>query len=108
MNDKPRVKIIHYRPVVPLPRVLIQYVRGVGFVDNPYPAKPEPAPTGGLTVASVEIEGDLFEVTATCMDTEQFCYHRANEIVLGRMRKLLAAVGRESDVTWPGEAHAHG
>jgi len=102
VKNKPRVRIAYFRPVAPPTPVTLRYRRGIGF-EAAVPQEPRPAMYGGQTVAFVDLDGDEFEVVAECSVKDRFSYARGRTIVLGRMRKLLAAVGKADDVLWPGQ-----
>jgi len=100
--NKPRVYVEYYRKDDPFCDPL-RYLRGLGFLcgDTIYPVPP--LSTGGAVIAHVELGGDTFETRADCSIQDTFCYAIGRTIACWRLCMLLAAVGREGDVLWPGQ-----
>jgi len=124
MENKPRVKIEHFRAGgYPLtPRRLARYQRGRGFLVDGVLTKSLPAEKGGLTVASVELQmslwqrahrvehvlavgngGDTYTVSAfaRCSAQDSFSYKLGRAIAVGRLQKQLQLWGLEDAVIWP-------
>ena len=99
---KPRVRIEYYRKDDPFYSP-IRYVRGLGFLLGGKILHMCPLSTGGAVIAHVELDGDTFETRADCSIQDTFCYAIGRTIACWRLCMLLAAVGREGDVLWPGQ-----